>query len=367
MANGRSPPHSIESEESVLGALLIDGSTIEQIADSLDYNDFYYEGSQLIYHAALDLYQRGEPINQISLAQELNNKGKLEFAGGVSHLSYLVSICATTFDIKQHADTVHKLAKMRQLIAVSDQITAIGYNTEADVDQAVDQARTLIDSLKTTRSKYLELKNLRILKSKPPHYQLNVNGTDLSLSLAELQQWGRFRTRIMSELDFIPIKPKNWDATVNRLLEYAQKMEAPVDTSAEAEVKLSVRRWFEQRGEGEEYSDIQAGCYAVVSYLGKETGFEKREFWAFQPTPLLRWLKRDTGKMVARDSLWSMAVGWGAIKHQWRIGKNQSIPVRLWAVPPTFAESVEFAIEKEEKQEEMEMPREELPEELPDI
>ena len=255
---------------------------------------------------------------------------------------------------------------MRRLIGIGEQIITIGYSNNSTVEEAIDQTHTLLDTIKPAKSKYLELSNLRILKSHPPHYQLNVNGTDLNLTLGELQQWGRFRTKILSELDFIPIKPKVWDTSVNKLLEHAQKMDAPIDTSADVETRLSVKHWFEQRGPGEEYSDIQSGCYAVVSYRGKETNFEPREFWAFQPTPLLRWLKRDLNRTVTRDGLWAMLVGWGGIKHQWRVGKGNSVPARLWAVPPTFAESAEFATEKEEKQEELGLPQE-LEEELPDI
>lgn len=367
MSPERILPHSAEAEEQMLGALLTDGSSIEKVVDNLDYKDFYNDKNQWIYQVCTDLYHRDEPINQFSIAQELANRGKLEAIGGAAYLSYLSANYTITPEIKHHADTINKLAVMRRLISIGEQITTIGYNANSGPDEAIDQVRTLIDSIIPAKSKYLELSSLRILKSKPPHYLLNVNSVDLSLSLSELQQWGKFRTRILSELDFIPIKPKSWDATVNKLLEYAQKMEAPVDTSAEVETKLSVRRWFEQRGQGEEYSDIQSGCYAVVPYRGKETDFEKREFWAFQTTPLMRWLKRDLGRTIAGDSLWAMMSGWGAIKHQWRIGKSPSIPAKLWALPPTFALSAEFAVEEKVEQPELvsEEPAEE--EELPDI
>jgi len=172
---------------------------------------------------------------------------------------------------------------------------------------------------------------------------------------------------VIDERDFVPILPKNWDNFISSLLANAREMEAPVDTSPEVEVKLSIKRWFEQRGEGTEYSDIQSGSYIIVPYRGKETDWEQKDFWAFQPTPLLRWLKRDIQRTITRDTLWSMILSWGGVKWQWRIGKaKESTPVRLWALPPSFAEDAEFAIEKEEKQEEMVL-EEETEEELPDI
>lgn len=358
-------PHNIEAEEQVSGALLIDGSTISTIADSLSPNSFYSDRCRPIYEACLALYQRNDPINQLTVGQELNNKGKLEAVGGAAYLSYLIATCATSMDIEHHAETVHRLAVMRQLVYVSEDIAEIGYKANASIDDAIDQVRALVDGIRPTKSKHLDLSNMRITKSTPPHYRLNVNGIDMRFSIYELQVWGKFKSRVLGELDFIPAKPKNWEGLVNRLLDIAQKEEAPVDTSVEVGIKLSVKGWFEQRGEGREYSDVQSGSYVIVPYRGKETNFEQREYWAFQPTPLLRWLRRDMGRVITRDTLWSMALDWGAVKHQWRVGKENSMPLKLWALPPDFAVSAEFAVEKQ-----VELPVETKPEEeeeLPDI
>jgi len=373
---GKIPPHNIDAEEAIIGSILLDSSAIDKVADFLQISDFYHERNRMIYAGCVSLYQRDEAINQITLAQELSKQGKLESCGGAAYLSYLISNCPTPLDIEYYANIVHRLSVMRQLIAASDQIAEIGYSADTSIIDAIDKARALVDGIMPAKSRHLELSNLRIIKSKPPHYILNINGTDVTLTVGQLQSWSNFRTKVLTELDFLPTKPKNWEGLINKLLEEANKMQAPVDTSLEVEVKLSIKRWFEQRGEGTEYSDIQSGCYAVMPYRGKETNWEQKDYWVFQVTPLLRWLKRDLGKTINRDTLWAMAVGWDAIQWQWRVGKNPSMPVKLWGLPPNFAQKEEFAIEEEQKElpieeaseEHKELPAEEADaEELPDI
>jgi len=361
------PPHNIEAEEAVLGSILLDPVAIEKVADFLQPADFYSERNHYAFETCLALYQRGLPLNQISIAEELERRGRLETVGGAAYLSFLISNCATAFDIEHHAETVHRLALFRKLIDAGGQIAVIGYKADTGIDEAIDGARTLLDELKPAKSMRLQVSNLRIIKSKPRHYILEVNGQDMSLSRGDLLAKGKFKAKVVDERDFIPVLPKDWDSFISKLLAQAREVEAPVDTSPEIEVLLSTKRWFEQRGEGTEYSDLQSGSYAIVPYRGKETNWEQREFWAFQPTPLLRWLKRDLNRTISRDFLWAMAQSWGVIKWQWRIGKAKGgTPIRLWALPPSFAEAAEFALEKEEKQEEL-LPEEGGEEELPDF
>jgi hypothetical protein len=362
------PPHNIEAEEQVNDSLLLDPAAIEQISDFLSPGDFYTERNGYIYEACLALYQRGIAPNQISIAEELEHRGRLETVGGAAYLSYLIASCLTSLDIEHHAETVHRLALFRKLIGAAGQIASIGYDATTSIDEAIDKAKIILDELKPAKSRRLQVSNLRIIKSKPRHYILEVNGQDMSLSRAELLTKGKFKSKVIDERDFIPLLPKDWDNFISKLLASAREMEAPVDTSPEIEVKLSAKRWFDQRGEGSEYSDLQSGCYVTVPYRGKETNFEQKEFWAFQPTPLLRWLKRDLNRTISRDALWSMMVTWGVVKWQWRIGKgHDSTPIRLWALPPDFAKEAEFALEKEEKQEELLPKEEEGEEELPDF
>jgi replicative DNA helicase len=149
----RLPPNDNDAEEAVIGSLLIDGSAIFQIADFLQPADFYFEQNQWLYEAAAALYQRDEAINQVTLAQELSRKGRLEACGGAARLSYLISVCPTSLDIEHYARIVYRLSIMRQMIATGDRIASIGYESGPDVEESMAKAEGLLFKLRRGQGK----------------------------------------------------------------------------------------------------------------------------------------------------------------------------------------------------------------------
>ena len=148
MNGERLPPHDIDAEEAVIGSLLIDGTTIYQIATLLQSSNFYSERNAQIYNACLALYQRNEAINQITLAQELDRQGKLEPCGGAAYLSHLISIVPTSLDIEHYAQIVFRLSVMRYLINAGNQIAAIGYAADPSVDTSLGKAEDILFKLR---------------------------------------------------------------------------------------------------------------------------------------------------------------------------------------------------------------------------
>jgi len=147
------PPHDTDAEEAVIGSLLIDGTAIYKIATFLQQPDFYSERNQWIYGACLSLYQRPDgAINQITVAQELDRRGKLEACGGAAYLSHLVSIVPTSLHIEHYAQIVYRLSIMRHLITASDQIAAIGYQADPDVDASLNRAEDILFRLRHGQS-----------------------------------------------------------------------------------------------------------------------------------------------------------------------------------------------------------------------
>jgi replicative DNA helicase len=144
----RLPPNDNDAEEAVIGSLLIDGSSIFQIADFLQSADFYFEQNQWLYESCMSLYQRDEAINQVTLAQELSRKGRLEACGGAARLSYLISVCPTSLDIEHYARIVYRLSVMRQLITAGDRIAAIGYQAGPDVEESLANAESVLFRLR---------------------------------------------------------------------------------------------------------------------------------------------------------------------------------------------------------------------------
>ncbi len=144
----RLPPHDTDAEEAVIGSLLIDGAAIFKIADFLQVPDFYYEQNQWLYESCVSLYQRDEAINQITVAQELSRKARLEACGGAAHLSYLISICPTSLDIEHYARIVYRLSVMRQLVNAGDRIAAIGHESGPDVEDSLGRAEGILFKLR---------------------------------------------------------------------------------------------------------------------------------------------------------------------------------------------------------------------------
>ena len=106
MTESHVPPHNINAEENIIGSLLLDGDLIHIL--TLEPQDFYSERGTICYSACRALAERGVSINQITLAQELYEQGKLEVVGGAAYLSHLISVCVTSLDCQYYGDIVKR-------------------------------------------------------------------------------------------------------------------------------------------------------------------------------------------------------------------------------------------------------------------
>jgi len=148
LTSDRLPPHDNDAEEAVIGSLLIDGTAIHKIASFLAPEDFYGERSKWIYQACLDLSMRDEAVNQITIAQDLDRRQKLEECGGAAYLSHLISIVPTSLDVEHYAQIVYRLSVMRHLISAGSQITAVGYEADPDVEASLSRAEDILFRLR---------------------------------------------------------------------------------------------------------------------------------------------------------------------------------------------------------------------------
>jgi replicative DNA helicase len=168
MNGDKLPPHDNDSEEAVIGSLLIDGSSIHKVATILQPADFHSERNSLIYGACLSLYERDEAIDQITVAQELDRQGKLESCGGAANLSHLIANCPTSLDIEHYAQIVYRLSIMRRLIAAGGQIANIGYRADPNVDQSLNDAEDVLFRLRHGQSR----RDLTHIRQLLDHYLL---------------------------------------------------------------------------------------------------------------------------------------------------------------------------------------------------
>ena len=153
MISENSPPHDVEAEKAVLGSLLIDNEGIFKIANFLRPDDFFTPENQWVYDACFSLYQRNEGINQITVAHELAQKGRLEEAGGAAYLSHLVSMVPTSLHSEYYGQIVSRLAVMRRLISAGSQITALGYEADSEVEIALNKAEDILFKTRQRQSR----------------------------------------------------------------------------------------------------------------------------------------------------------------------------------------------------------------------
>ena len=140
----RLPPQDADAEEAVIGSLLIDSNSRLRITSFLKPEEFSVERHKLCYQACLALFNRDEPINQVTLAHELETQGVLEGMGGPTYLSHLVVKVPTSAHVEHYARIVQRTAILRRLIEAGEQIREIGHEGDPDVDAALTSAEDLL-------------------------------------------------------------------------------------------------------------------------------------------------------------------------------------------------------------------------------
>ena len=136
----RLPPQSLEAEQSVLGAILIDRDAIVEVAEFLRPEDFYRQANGTIYASMVELYERREPVDIVTVAEVLERIGQLEAIGGRAYLSSLSNETPTAVHAVQYARIVERKAVLRNLIGAAGKIAGIGYEDPAEIQEAIDRA-----------------------------------------------------------------------------------------------------------------------------------------------------------------------------------------------------------------------------------
>jgi replicative DNA helicase len=147
LAGIRMPPQSIDAEISLLGSLLLDGSLMDQVSDVVKPEDFYKNEHRLIFSAMVDLFVKRHPIDTISISTALKDTNKSEEAGGSGYLSELVNSVPSASNATYYAEIVRKKKVLRDLIAVSYEISQLGYQENEDVSSLLDEAEKKIFSI----------------------------------------------------------------------------------------------------------------------------------------------------------------------------------------------------------------------------
>ncbi|WP_221567491.1 replicative DNA helicase [Alkalihalobacillus sp. TS-13] len=136
----RIPPHNIEAEQAVLGAVFLEPEALTTATELLMPEDFYRAGHQRIFSVMVDLSEKGEPIDLVTVTSELQDRKLLEEVGGVSYLSDLANSVPTAANIEYYGQIVEEKSLLRRLIRAATDIAANGYSREDEVEQILNEA-----------------------------------------------------------------------------------------------------------------------------------------------------------------------------------------------------------------------------------
>jgi replicative DNA helicase len=133
-------PQSVEAEQSVLGSILIDADAILRVGDFLKPGDFYRQQHGEIYEAMLALHGQREPIDLVTLGDELGRRDRLEEVGGPAYLATLMNSVPTAVHAEHYGRIVERKSVLRNLIGAAGKIAAVGYEEANDAEVAIDRA-----------------------------------------------------------------------------------------------------------------------------------------------------------------------------------------------------------------------------------
>ena len=164
MELGKVPPHDAEAEQAVLGSMLTDRDAVISAIEVLKEEDFYRTDNRLIYSAILNLYNRAEPIDIITVKAELESLGKFEQVGGMEYLATLPDKVPTTANATKYINIVEEKSTLRSLIKAANEIIDLGYDPTEDVDYVTESAEKKIFNLMQNKDKksYTPIKDILV-------------------------------------------------------------------------------------------------------------------------------------------------------------------------------------------------------------
>lgn len=185
----RLPPSNSEAEEAVIGSLLLDDNLIHSLM--LEPEDFYHEVNAMIFKAMVELKGKGTGVNQITVAQQLNETDKLEDVGGAAFLSHLISVCPTPMDCHHYAAIVKKMSTFRMMIVAADKIAKDGYDASKSIDDVLSRAdKSLLELRKDAGTSHIITpdERVRILYDRYEKLYKLEKGVAISTGLIDLDR-----------------------------------------------------------------------------------------------------------------------------------------------------------------------------------
>ncbi|MCR4435152.1 MAG: replicative DNA helicase [Clostridiales bacterium] len=161
-ALGRIPPQNVEAEQSVIGSMLLDKEVVPVITEILKSEDFYREDHKEIFEAIIDLFEKAEPIDLVTVSERLKLRGSLDSVGGLDYLTSVATAVPTTANAKHYAKIVEEKSLLRKLIKAASDIVSMGYEDSEEVAFILDRAEQSIFDIiqKKNRHSFFHIKDV---------------------------------------------------------------------------------------------------------------------------------------------------------------------------------------------------------------
>ncbi len=164
MEVGKVPPHDLEAEQAVIGSMITDNDAVISSIEVLKPEDFYREDNKIIYTAMVNLYNRAEPIDLITVKSELESMGKFDQVGGIEYIAELPEKVPTTANANKYIKIVEEKSILRNLIKTANEIIELGYDPTQELDDIMEGAEKKIFNLMQDKNQkgYAQLKDVLV-------------------------------------------------------------------------------------------------------------------------------------------------------------------------------------------------------------
>ncbi|MCG8470886.1 MAG: replicative DNA helicase [Desulfobacterales bacterium] len=153
LTSGKLPPHALEAEESILTSILIDNDTLVDVIEMLTPKDFYKPAHEKIFESMAELFARSEPVDIVTCANRLKEKGQLESIGGSAYLSHLVDRIPISVNAEKHAEIIRSKSSLRRMIETCSRIVNDCMEEQGAVEEIIDTAESSIYEISNSKIK----------------------------------------------------------------------------------------------------------------------------------------------------------------------------------------------------------------------
>lgn len=156
------PPQSIEAEQSALGSMLIEKDAVSRVIEIVRPSDYYKESNQIIYNTILHLYEKGEPIDLLTVSEELKTRGQFDLVGGAAYLTALINAVPNAANVEYYSYLIREKSDLRNLIYAGSSITQMSYELKDPLETIIDKSEQLIFDIaqRRTRRDFIPIKGI---------------------------------------------------------------------------------------------------------------------------------------------------------------------------------------------------------------